>query len=168
MHTGIKLNDGKIYTQGEDGNERELGVISGGSVEIEPMEDECTYADINHLGINKGYGITLTPTHKKWYKKKKGGRWIHRYVIKPGFGSLDSLFSQKAIKEFRQYVRQLCGPKKPRGKRIKWVRRYIRYQSFLINNHYTDYTKYCTLDNHDIKVHFPGDDTEYTYKVISK
>ena len=166
MNTGMKLNDGKIYAKGHDGKTSEVVIIDE-PVELD-VESECTYADINHLGINKGYGITLTPTHKEWYKKKKGGRWIHRYVIKPGFGSLDLLFSQKASKEFRQYVRQLCGPKKPRGKRIKWVRRYLKYQSCLIKNLYTDYTKYCTLDNHDIKIHFPGDDTEYTYKVISK
>lgn len=165
MHPGMKLNDGKIYAKGHDGKTSEV-VIVDEPIELD-VESECTYGNAKVLE-GATTTISLPIVHKEWYKKKKGGRWIHRYVIKPGFGSLDSLFSQKASKEFRQYVRQLCGPKKPRGKRIKWVRRYVRYQSFLIKNHYTDYTKYCTLDNHDIKVHFPGDDTEYTYKVISK
>ena len=168
MNAGMKLNEGKFYVQGEDGKERELGVAKD-ITPVEPDLSKCTYADIDHLGINKEYGITLNlaNTHKVWKKKRKGKRWVWYCVEKPyrlDFGALVSKFYSKYHKKL---IDMAYGPKKPRGKSAKSIRNYIRFCNEWTKKHFTDYVPY-TKDCEEVEMKYPGDDEIYKYKVLER
>lgn len=81
MHTGITLGAGTIYVS--DGDEiKEIGTIAEGNItEIEPVE----YAEEIINLHNKAIELIIEPTYKKWFRKKKGNRYVLDYEIRKGF-----------------------------------------------------------------------------------
>lgn len=81
MHTGITLGAGTIYVS--DGDEiKEIGTITEGIItEIEPVE----YAEEIIKLHNQAIELTMKPTYKKWFRKKKGKRYVLYHEIKKGF-----------------------------------------------------------------------------------
>ena len=81
MSNGIKLGAGSLYIS--DG---ETFKTLGGVEELYVGVDYANGEDEHITTISNG-GITLTikPTYKKWFKKKKGNRYIYSYKLKVGF-----------------------------------------------------------------------------------
>ena len=168
MDTGMRFNDGKIYMKGEDGKESELGVAKDITYAALEYGDKITYGFKNVLE-GETTTISLPLTHKEWYKKRKGKRWVNYFVVKPGLNA--------SLGEFLGYY---CGhpvyyepknlkfgfsKKKPRGKRAKEFMRYIGFCRYWMKANYIDYTAY-TKDCEEVEMKYPGDDTVYKYKVL--
>ena len=163
MHTGIKLNDGKIYTKGHDGKTSEVVIIDE-PVELD-VESECTYGNAKVLE-GATTTISLPIVHKEWYKKKKGGRWIRKYVIKPGWGS-------HKLGEFLGYYDKYpiyyeptnlkfgYSKKKPRGKKAKEWRKIVEFNLNFMKNFSVDYTQYDNLYPCCVTPIKPGDETKF-------
>lgn len=119
MHTGITLGAGTIYVS--DGDEiKEIGTIASGEVtEIEPVE----YAEEIINLHNKTVSLTIAPTYKKWYRKKKGNRYVFDYEIKKGFDpkimkmlTMEKYKDKKEVKEVKNLLDEVvamsfCVPK---------------------------------------------------------
>lgn len=82
MHPNIKLNPGTLYIS--DGQEyKEIAITSG---YLEPQQSKEVINDIDIKSNFYGEAtLTIRPTYKKWFKKKKGKRYLHYYIIKNGF-----------------------------------------------------------------------------------
>lgn len=152
MYTGTRINeinDGKIYAKNIDGECIKVGVVGGGSTEIEPMED---------LGINKEYGVTLNiaNTCKVWKKKRKGKRWVWYYEIKPRlpykFKKLKFGYSKK----------------KPRGKKAKEWRKIVKFNLNFMKNFRVDYTQYDNLYPSCVTPIKPDDETKFKAVVTKR
>ena len=153
MHPGIKLNDGKIYAKGVDGKHSEVVIVDEfiGTASIEPMEGEFTYGNSKVLE-DATTTISLPLTHKEWYKKRKGKRWVNYFVTKPGmnprlWGELLGYYDNYPVYCPHEPVVNLkfgLTKKKPRGKLAKEHRRMYKYTIRHLNDHYVDYTAYCT------------------------
>lgn len=168
MDTGMRFNDGKIYAKGVDGKERELGVVKSITDVALEYGDKITYGFKNVLE-GETTTISLPLTHKEWYKKRKGKRWVWYCVTKPGLNS--------ALGEFLGYY---CGTpvyyepknlkfgyskKKPRGKRAKEFRRMRNFMYGYMQDHYVDYTECYPYELTPIK---PGDDVKFEAVVTKR
>ena len=82
MHTNIKLGSGTLYVS--DGEHfKEVESITGGVISSEELE---VAADaLSQQFQNVQTTLTLRPTYKKWFKKKKGKRYVYHYIVKEGF-----------------------------------------------------------------------------------
>lgn len=153
MYTGTRINeinDGKIYAKNIDGECIKVGVVGGGSVEIEPMKEEFTYGN-SKIITDETMTLSLPLTHKEWFKKRKGKRWVNYYVVKPGLGK-NHYFQQildwtiPMSKSWKRLSMIMNGPKKPRGKQAKSIRKYVRYHQEYMKNKFRDYTVFHKQD----------------------
>lgn len=92
MNTNIKLGSGTLFFQDDNGEYKEIGSI--GSFNIEPEElkeaskeliEEPLKAAYKESFINGQAEFILKPTYKKWFRKKKGNRYVLCYEIRKGF-----------------------------------------------------------------------------------
>lgn len=96
MYPNIKLGSGNLYvSDGEDYKEigtitggynivtEELAAATSGYIDLEDLEEAAVALSKQFQNVQTT--LSIRPTYKKWFKKKKGKRYVYRYIVKEGF-----------------------------------------------------------------------------------